>query len=45
MVVSIVVLLYQMVSGTEGHQVGVVGGGGDGHATGAADVGVAQLVG
>ena len=33
-----------MVPGPEGHQVRVVGGGGDGHRPGAPDVGVTQLV-
>ena len=33
-----------MVACTEGHQVGIVGGGWVGHAAGTADVGVAQLV-
>jgi len=38
-------LVHQMVAGTEGHQVGVVGWRGDGDRAGAAHVGVAQLVG
>lgn len=37
--------VHQMVAGTEGHQVGVVGRRRDGHWAGAAHVGVAQLVG
>ena len=37
--------LHQVVPGPEGHQVGVVGRGGDGDGPGAPDVGVAQLVG
>ena len=38
-------LLDEVVPGPEGDQVGVVGGGGDGHRPGAPHVGVAQLVG
>ena len=37
--------VHQVVTGAEGHQVGVVGWRGDGDRAGAADVGVAQLVG
>ena len=37
--------VHQVVPGSEGHQVCVVGGGWDGHRPGAAHVGVAQLVG
>jgi len=42
---AVVLLLHQVVPGPEGHQVGVVGRGGDGDGPGAPDVGVAQLVG
>ena len=42
---TIMLLLHQMVAGSEGHQVGVVGRGRDGDGPGAPDVGVAQLVG
>ena len=42
---TVVLLLHQMVAGSEGHQVGVVGRGRDGDGPGAPDVGVAQLVG
>ena len=38
-------LLHEMVPGPEGHQVGVVGGGGDGDRPGAPHIGVAQLIG
>ena len=38
-------LVHQVVAGTECHQVGVVGRRWDGHGAGAAHVGVAQLVG
>ena len=38
-------LLHEVVAGPEGHEVGVVGGGGDGDGPCAAHVGVAQLVG
>ena len=41
----VVLLVYDVVPGPDGHQVSVVGGGGDGDAPGAPDVGVAQLVG
>ena len=37
--------VHQVVPGSEGHQVCVVGGGWDGHRPGTAHVGVAQLVG
>ena len=42
---TVVLLLHQMVAGSEGHQVGVVSRGRDGDGPGAPDVGVAQLVG
>lgn len=41
----VMLLVYQVIASTEGHQVGVVGGCGDGYGARAADVGVAQLVG
>ena len=41
----IVFLLHQVVASPEGHQMGVVGGGGDGDRAGTSHVGVAQLVG
>lgn len=41
----VVFLVHQVVAGAEGHQVGIVGWGGDGHGAGAAYVGVTQLVG
>ena len=41
---TVVLLLHQVVSGPEGHEVSVVGGGGDRDGARAADVGVAQLV-
>ena len=41
---GVVLLLHQVVAGAEGHQVGVVGRGGDGDAASAPDIGVAQLV-
>lgn len=37
--------LHQVVPGTEGHQMGVVGGCWDGHGPSTSDVGVTQLVG
>ena len=43
--VPVVVLLYEVVAGAEGDEVGVVGGRGDGDGARAADVGVAELVG
>ena len=44
-VVQVVLLVDDVVPGPDGHQVGVVCGGGDGHGPGAPGVGVAQLVG
>lgn len=41
---AVMFFVHQMVAGTEGHQVGVVGGRRDGDGAGAAHVGVAQLV-
>ena len=41
---GVVLLLHQVVAGAEGHQVGVVGRGGDGDTASAPDIGVAQLV-
>ena len=40
----VVLLVDDVVPGPDGHQVGVVGGGGDGDTPGASGVGVAQLV-
>ena len=42
---AVVLLLHQVIASPEGHQVGVVGRGGDGDRPGAPDVGVAELVG
>ena len=42
---TVVLLLHQMVAGSEGHQVGVVSRGRNGDGPGAPDVGVAELVG
>jgi len=39
----VVLLLHQVISSSESHQVSVVGGSGDGDGAGAADVGVAKL--
>ena len=39
------VFVHQVIAGSESHQPGVVGRSGDGDGAGAADVGVAQLVG
>ena len=44
-VLDVVLLVDDVVPGPDGHQVGVVGGGGDGDRPGAPGVGVAQLVG
>lgn len=41
---TIVLFIHQMVPGSEGHQVCIVGRGRDGHGARAANVGVAQLV-
>lgn len=42
---AVMFFVHQVVAGTEGHEVGVVGWRGDGHGAGTAHVGVAQLVG
>ena len=42
--IPVVLLVDQVVACPEGHEVSVVGGGGDGHGAGAANVRVAQLV-
>ena len=44
-IVQVVLLVDDVVPGPDGHQVGVVGGGGDGDGARAPHVGVAQLVG
>ena len=41
----VVVFVDEVVSGSEGHQMGVVGGGWDGDTPSASDIGVTQLVG
>ena len=42
---AVVFAVDQVIAGTEGDEMGVVGGGGDGHRAGTADVGVAHLIG